>query len=270
MMIFSEYKPKHSESLLKYEGDIIYAREYYEKYKPTNLTFLLKKRYEWMNQYIKKGDKVLEVGCGPGFAKEFLRKDCKLLLTDFVNHPLPHWIDQKIDALNTGFKDNTFDVLIASNMIHHVPYPKKFFIEMGRILKPNGFLLIQDVNLSTGLILILRSLKFEGWSYKADVFSVDKPCTDEKDLWSGNNAMINLLFDNREKFKNHIPFFEIKHHKYSEFFIFLLSGGVIAKAKTINLPYSILKLVDKVDEFLVFTAPKIFALQSKIVLVKLK
>ena len=33
------------------------------------------------------------------------------------------------------FKDNTFDYVIASNMIHHVPYPIKFFKEMNRILK---------------------------------------------------------------------------------------------------------------------------------------
>ena len=38
-----------------------------------------------------------------------------------------------IDALNTGLDSNYFDFVIASNMIHHVPYPMKFFKEMERI-----------------------------------------------------------------------------------------------------------------------------------------
>ncbi len=122
---FEEYFTKHSENRLKHEGDVVHARESYYKYKPTNLIFLLGKRFNWMNDYIKKGDKVLEVGSGTGISKDFIRKDCNLILSDVEKPP---WIDKIVNALDTKFKNNSFDVIMCSNMIHHVAYPK-FFLE---------------------------------------------------------------------------------------------------------------------------------------------
>ena len=50
----------------------------------------------------------------------------------------PHLDFKKVDAQSTNFKDESFNYVIASNMIHHIPYPIKFFREMNRILKKNG------------------------------------------------------------------------------------------------------------------------------------
>src|SRR3989344_582624 len=263
--MLEEYKPKRSENLLKHEGDVAFSRDYYYKHKPNNLYFLLRKRYLWMNKYIKKNDKVLEVGCGIGVSKDFIRKDCRILLTDFDKHP---WVDKKVDALNTKFPKNQFDVVFCSNMIHHLSFPKKFFLEMARILKPNGYLLIQEVNCSIMTKIILKILKHEGWKNDVDVYSLDNECNDSTDPWSSNNAIPNLLFDDINNFKKEIPYFKIKEQKFSELFIFALSGGVTAKAKTINLPFFILKFIDNFDNFLAFIAPNFFAMQRRIVLRK--
>lgn len=263
--MLSEYKAKHEENRLKHEGDVVNARENYYKFNPANLHFLYSKRFGWMNKYIKEGDKVLEVGGGTGISKDFIRKDCDLVLTDYADHP---WLDKKVDALDTGFPDNNFDVIFCSNMIHHVPFPKKFFIEMNRILKPGGRLLIQEVNCSIMMRLILKMAKHEGWSFKQDPYDLENPATDKDDLWSANCAIPNLMFDDLEKFKKEIPFFNIGERGFSEFFIFPLSGGVITKAKTINFPKFILNLVDKIDNFFIFLSHDFFALQRRIVLVK--
>ena len=267
-MIFPKvYKPKHSENRLKHEGDLINSRRYYYKNKPNNLHFLLKKRFEWMNEYIKKGDKVLEVGAGSAFSKEFIRKDCKLIITDFTDN---NWIDEKVDALKTPYKTNSFDVVFCCNMIHHVPFPKTFFLEMKRILKPGGLFVIQEENCSLMMKFMLRLSKHEGWDYDADVFSVTIPATDEHDLWSANCAIPNILFKDEKKFKKEIPNFKKIRDEYSEFFIFPLSGGVIAKVKVINLPFFMLNVIDKFDNILVKIAPKIFALQRKLVFKKMR
>ena len=261
--MIQKFKPEHKENRLKHEGDVVYARSQYYKDMPTNLQFLFKKRFEWMNNFIRKGDKVLEVGCGTGVSKDFIRKDCDVLFTDFAEH---HWIDKKVDALNTKFSDNTFDVILCSNMIHHIPFPKRFFLEMRRILKSEGYLLIQEINCSFMMKKLLKVTRHEGWDLTADVYDLNHPANDEKDLWSANCAIPNLLFDNIKKFKKEISFFQIKEQKFSEFFIFPLSGGVVAKLKIINLPFFILKIIDKIDNFLIYLFPTIFALQRKIIL----
>lgn len=263
--MFKKYNSKHEENKLNHEGDVVYAREFYYAKKPANLKFLLKNRYEWMNKYIKKGDKVLEVGCGTGISKDFIRKDCNLLLTDFAEHP---WVEKKVDALNTKFKDNSFDVVYCSNMIHHLAFPKKFFLEMNRILKKDGLLLIQEINCSffTQILLIIN--KHEGFNFEINPYSLKKPATNKNDLWSANCAIPNLLFDDIKKFKKEIPYFDILDNKFSEFLMLPLSGGVIAKRKTINLPQFILKTVDLFDKFIVFISPKIFAIQRRIILRK--
>ena len=263
--LFDEYKAKHSENLLSDEGDVVKARLSYLEKPPSNLKFMLEGRYLWMNGYIRPGDQVIEVGCGSGLSKEFIRKDCNLLLTDFASHP---WVERKVDALNTGLPDESFDVLLCSNMVHHVPFPKKFFEEVSRILKPGGKLLIQEINCSWFMRLLLRSVHHEGWSFKQDAFSLSAPCTDKDDLWSANCAIPNLLFDNMERFHQQVPQFKVTFHEYSEVFMLPLSGGVIAKAKTLNLTRSILSIIRALDNLLVSISPNLFALQRRIVLEK--
>ena len=263
--VFDSYKAKHEDNRLKDEGDVGKARSFYLEQQPANLKFMLEGRYIWMNTYIRSGDRVMEVGCGSGLSKEFLRKDCNLLLTDFATHP---WVDKKVDALNTQMPDETFDVVLCSNMVHHVPFPKQFFEEISRVLKPGGKLLIQEINCSWFMRLLLRAMRHEGWSYKQDVFSLSVPCTDAEDLWSANCAIPNLLFDDIDEFYRQVPQFTIIFHRYSEVLMLPLSGGVVAKAKTINLPNWLLKTVRSFDNLLIRISPDLFALQRSLVLVK--
>lgn len=271
-MIFKwwdEFRPQHSENLLKNEGNVVLARETYNKYKPQKLEFLFHKRFDWMNEYIKKGDKVLDIGSGTGIARDFIRKDCNLLLSDFANHP---WLDLKMmDALNTKLPDNSISAICCSNMIHHIAFPKKFLLEMSRILKPGGYLLVQEVNCSIMMKIMLRIFRHEGWSFKSDVYNTAIPSNNEDDLWSANVAIPNLLFDDMDQFSKQIPYFKLEgKQKFSEFSVFLASGGTVAKRKTPFLPLFFLKLLDKMDNILVTIAPNVFALQRKLIFVNAK
>jgi SAM-dependent methyltransferase len=111
------------------------ARDLYYSAKNENVKFLLEKRFSWMNKFINDNDKGIEVGSGAGFTKDFI-KNKNFKLTDVGTDD--HLDFKNIDAQNTGFNEDSFDYVIASNMIHHIPYPMKFFREINRILKKNG------------------------------------------------------------------------------------------------------------------------------------
>lgn len=264
LTFLKEYFPKHDENRMLNEGNVTLARENYYKYKPSNLIFLLSKRYSWMNEYVNENDVGIELGCGTGVSKEFI-KNKNFTLTDFTDNP---WVEKKVDAMATPYKDNELNFVICNNMIHHIAYPVIFLKEMNRILKVGGRLIIQDIYPSLFMRLILFLMRHEGYSLNVNVFDPSIPCNDKSDLWSANCAISSLLFDDIKKFYSQVKGFKVIKKSFCEFLIFPLSGGVIAKTKTVNLPFFILRIVDIIDSILTFCFPKIFALQMQIVLEK--
>ena len=154
-------------------------------------------------------------------------------------------------------------------MIHHLPYPLKFFNEMHRILKNNGKLIIFDAHCSTLLQLVLILMRHEGFDFTKDVWSLRQPATNKEDLWSGNSAIPYLIFNNNDKFKEFLgDKFEIEYKKICECLLFLNSGGVTSKTFYIPLNSFLLKAIILIDKFLSVIAPSFFSLGYKIVLKK--
>lgn len=260
-----EFIPPHGVNRMRDEGNVEKARKNFLNNPGNNQRFLLENRYNWMNEYINKNAEGMEVGCGTGISKWYI-KSKSFLITDYTNHP---WLDVKnVDALHTPFDNESFDFIIASNMVHHVPYPLIFFEEMSRILKKGGVIIIQEINTSFFCRLMLRIMRHEGYSFDVNVFDKKMICTNPKDLWSANCAIPSLLFDNRKAFQEAVPNLRIIKDTYSEFFVLLNSGGVIAKTFYIPLPLLLLKVLKRIDGILVQYAPDIFAFQRQIVLKK--
>ena len=267
MKIFKKIKFSENENRMKSVGNIEEAINYFKSKKNKNLYFLTKKRYEWMNNYIKKSDIGLEVGAGPGLSKEFIENN-NLKISDFSDHK--HLDYKNIDAQDTKFRENSYDFVIASNMIHHIPYPVKFFKEMHRILKKDGKLIIQDAYCSIMFQLITIIMKHEGYDFTKDVWSESAPVTSEEDLWAGNIAVPHLIFDDINIFnKNLGSYFKIEHENLSECLIFLNSGGVCSKTFYIPLNNFFLNILNKIDNILTKVFPKIFAMGRQLVLKKL-
>lgn len=49
------------------------------------------------------------------------------------------------DAKNLPWPDQSFDVIISNSLIHHLPDPLPCFKEMGRLLKPQGKIIVRDL-----------------------------------------------------------------------------------------------------------------------------
>jgi SAM-dependent methyltransferase len=255
--------PSHGENRMANEGDVRAARESFYASRFQNLDFLLRSRYAWMNCYIRPGMNVIEIGCGAGFSPLYIRE--KVVLTDAVSNP---WVDKVIDATAMDMDAGSVDILIASHTIHHFYNPRKFFNEAIRVLKPNGMLLIHEINTSLAMRVLLRVMRHEGWSYDVDVFDCNAIINDPRDLWSANCAAPQILFHSSAVFERHFPQFKIELNEPCEFLIFPLSGGVIAKTRVPQMPLGLLKLADRIDNFLAKQVSSIFALARRVAIRK--
>ena len=266
-MLFKKKIFSHKENLMKYEGAGLNAIDYFNSKKNKNLFHLLKNRYGWMNKYIQDTDIGIEVGSGHGLSKKFI-KNMNLKITDMTNHNFLDYTN--IDALDTKFESNKFDYVISSNVIHHLAFPTLHLKEIHRILNKGGRYIIQDVHCSLICKLVLILMKHEGYDFTVDVYNESEAVKDYKDLWSGNNAISNLIFDDIIKFQTTFSnYFEIVNDNYDECFDFLNSGGVTAKTIYVPLNDYFNKLLIKFDYFIANKLPKIFALQRQIVLKKI-
>jgi SAM-dependent methyltransferase len=263
LLLSKSFFPDRNANKMKSVDDVVASRENFLKNKPNNLNFLLEKRYLWMNDWIKKNDIGIEVGCGNGLSALYI-KSSNFTLTDNTNYS---WVAVKVDALNMPYSNGSLDFIVSSNMIHHLAHPGIFFKECYRVLKPGGLIIIQEINASFFMRLVIRIMKHEGYNYDIDPFNDKIICNDPIDLWSGNNVIPNILFDDHIKFETHFHFSFVKK-KYTEFIIFLISGGVTAKTKTVNLPRFLLEILHIIDNVLIFISKGIFALQHQVVLRK--
>lgn len=255
------YFPSEQDNRMSDEGDVRKAREDFLKHKPSNLSYLLEKRFAWMNGFIKEEESGVDVGCGTGLSKLFISSS-NFTLTDFCDN---EWVERKVDVLAMPFPNSSLDYIVSSNMIHHLARPTLFFEECSRVLKIGGKLIIQEINGSLLMRLLLRLMRHEGYSYDVDVFDKERICNDPSDPWSANCVIPNLLFDDMNKFLAAFPCFQLIHHRYTECLIFPLSGGVIAKRKTVNLPLKVLRFIDAMDDVLIHASTAVFPLQRQVV-----
>lgn len=236
-----------------------------------NLKTLLENRYGWMNEFIRPDWVGADIGCGAGLSHGYIR--CKqLLLTDYGD--APHLDKTWVDANHLPFEDQSFDFLIASNMIHHLSSPMGFLQEARRVLKPKGRLLINEPQASVLMCLLLRLTQHEGYDFDSNVFDTATVVSEADERlnrlcsWLGNNAVARLLFDQHERFHEHMPGWSILVDRTDEFSLLLNSGGVDTKTIYVPLPAALCRTMDRFDKNIARLAPNILAMGRRIALEK--
>ena len=91
---------------------------------------------------------LLDIGASVGIIDNYLASYFKLVIgIDLDYHAISqakqlsnkkNLIFQVGDAMNLQFSNNTFDVVICSQVYEHVPNPEKMMREIHRVLKPGG------------------------------------------------------------------------------------------------------------------------------------
>lgn len=102
---------------------------------------------------IETGDEVLECACGTGMLSAVIAEKCsRLTATDFSKKMLKkarkncadyhNIIFRFADITALDFPDESFDKVVAGNVIHLLDEPSKALHELNRVCKPSGMLII--------------------------------------------------------------------------------------------------------------------------------
>ena len=153
----------------------------------------------------KKGEKVLEAGCGTGeFSCGFALGNAEVLGIDLSASSITRAKElakrfnltgitfKQMNILENNLPEKSFDYIFSMGVLHHNKYPKKAFIELVKLLKPGGCIVIGLYNsygrLSVSFRRVILSL-FAGKNPEKRIilanklFCADKPITKQRRIW---------------------------------------------------------------------------------------
>lgn len=128
-----------------------------------------KRRVAMLCHAIREGRNVLELGCGTGyFTKELAQTDADITAID-ISPALIAAAEKAIrrpnvkfdieNAYQMSFRDETFDAVVGSSVLHHLDV-EKAIAEMFRVLKPGGIIAFTEPNMMNPQIALQKNIPF--------------------------------------------------------------------------------------------------------------
>ena len=100
-----------------------------------------------------RGKKLLDAGCGTGWFSKAASERGALVTSMDLGENLLGKVKEKCNSttvvgsiLDIPFPDNSFDVVISSEVIEHTVDPQRAISEMHRVLKPGGLMVVTTPN----------------------------------------------------------------------------------------------------------------------------
>ncbi len=151
-----------------------FDEKYFSTHTYQNVSFAKFSQYWWSNRFFammarrygRRGSRLLEIGSGLGHLVGQLEGDFATFGLD-----LNHWAVarsksevrrtqlQTASAQELPFVHSTFGVVIIKHIVEHLPDPARAIREIGRVLEPNGILILATPNLDS----LLKPLKGDQW-----------------------------------------------------------------------------------------------------------
>ena len=106
-----------------------------------------------VGQMIGPGDEVLECACGTGAISAAIAPVCaRVVATDYSEGMLkqarkklarfPHVVVEQADITDLHYADDSFDAVVAGNVIHLLPEPGDALKELKRVVRPGGTIIV--------------------------------------------------------------------------------------------------------------------------------
>lgn len=125
------------------------------------------RRVKMLTSHLKSSDKVLEIGCGTGyFTKEIAKTGAFITAIDISPELLniakvaitePNVSFMIENAYSLSFKDNSFDSIVGSSVLHHLEI-EKAISEMYRVLNPGGSIYFTEPNMLNPQIALQKNI----------------------------------------------------------------------------------------------------------------
>jgi SAM-dependent methyltransferase len=166
---------------------------------------------------------VLEVGSGPGFLAEFIPG---LITSEIL---ACRGIRLSLDATRLPFSTGALRAIVMTNVLHHLPQPRRFFAEAARCVQPGGAIVMIEPWVSTWSSFVYGRLHHEPFDREAQ--SWEFPASGP--LSGANGALPWILFArDRVRFEEEFPEWGIESIRPGMPFRYLLSGGVSLRTLT--------------------------------------
>ena len=180
----------------------------------------------------------VELGSGPGFAREFIPG---IELTDLVGAP---WHDREASAESLPFDAGTVGALVLFDVLHHLPSPRNFFAEAVRVLAPGGRIVMCEPYISPLSYPVYKFLHEEPLDLGADPLALQAG-RGARDPFDANQAIPTLLFGRkRQAFAEAFPALSLTRVQHLSGFSCPASGGFSHRPA---LPWPLWALLHRFD-----------------------
>ncbi|KAI0406775.1 acyl transferase domain-containing protein, partial [Xylaria palmicola] len=200
--------------------------------------------------------RVLEIGAGTGGTTDIVLEGLdtfySYVYTDISNgffpeakkrfsqfHPRMQFrtLDISSDPLEQGFEPNSFDLIIAANVLHATPKLRETLINVRKLLRPGGRLLLQEMYMTVKYINFIMGV-FPGWWLGEEDGRSQEPYVSperwaEELLEAGFSSLEASVFDDKVPFQFNVTMVASPDTSWKlEPTVYLLSGqpeGEVAK-----------------------------------------
>jgi SAM-dependent methyltransferase len=160
---------------------------------------------------------VLELGSGAGFLSQYVPR---LITSEVFNCP---GIQVVLDGQAIPIATGSLRAIVMTDVLHHIPDPRRFFSEAARCLLVGGRILLIEPWVSKWSRIVYTHLHHEPFQPDSPYWTI--PLTGP--LSGANGAMPWIIFDrDREEFAASFPQLKVQLVKPFMPFRYLVSGGV--------------------------------------------
>jgi SAM-dependent methyltransferase len=145
--------------------------------------------FDQLLRAVGKRAPVVELGAGPGFFKEYCPS---LISTDVMS---TRWVDVVCDGCVMPFSAASVGAFVALDVLHHLPHPLDFLVEVARVLQPGGMLAMIEPWITPASYVLYHYFHHEDCRLHIDL--PDPFSSTSKNAFDGNSA---------------IPYNIVRHH----------------------------------------------------------